>query len=439
MRNIALLEWGPASLFYIQPRELIQVRSGWLDAGPVLPPFLSTMEEAKGHAPDIVVRYAFSAFEDLNSAIRNLRRCFGFPYQEYIGYLNTLTRQHRTRREHEGHVDRLRRWAMLRNVDAVFWIDYTKANQPPGSFKMGPQESRPFSPAHMQLCTDVIENLRLEDMDIESEGAWSDQEKDEKDKDKEKEKNGEGLKSLKEGASMGGSVREQGSLRPFPQKRLPKSAYSVRAAHMLAPAPDAKSALSGAPTEEAASPAPKAPPAEESLETDGDGFSKERLTNKGKGEQDMLRTMLQEEYVPGPGSIYSRSIVPGPGYYGAPKAPSEKMKEAPTFGVKMKSHIDYVKDFAAKLPGPGEYAAKAEMTASSEMVGKLGCFSKAPKMVATEDARKKLPFISKLSSATEGYGLDSSISFHCVPPDAPHSARYARQPKYSFSKTRRPF
>ena len=54
-------------------------------------------------------------------------------------------------------------------VDAVLWIDYAKAqpqqkgsdagylrpsrvqaNQPPGSFKMGPRESRPFSPAHMQ-------------------------------------------------------------------------------------------------------------------------------------------------------------------------------------------------------------------------------------------------------------------------------------------------
>lgn len=38
----------------------------------------------------------------------------------------------------------------------------------------------------------------------------------------------------------------------------------------------------------------------------------------------MLRLQLQEEVVPVPGSIYSRSIVPGPGYYGAPKAPSKK-------------------------------------------------------------------------------------------------------------------
>ncbi|CAE8669910.1 unnamed protein product, partial [Polarella glacialis] len=126
MRNIALLEWGPASLFYIQPRELIKVRSKWLEGGPVLPLFISTMEETKAGGPDIVVRYALSAFEDLNSAIKNLRRCFGFPYQEYIGYINTLTQSHRARREHEVLIDRLRRWAIFGNVDAVFWIDYAK-------------------------------------------------------------------------------------------------------------------------------------------------------------------------------------------------------------------------------------------------------------------------------------------------------------------------
>ena len=63
--------------------------------------------------------------EDLNSAIKNLRRCFGFPYQEYIGpaarsiffggsssvlcatlrYMNTLTHQYRTRSEHEDCAD----------------------------------------------------------------------------------------------------------------------------------------------------------------------------------------------------------------------------------------------------------------------------------------------------------------------------------------------
>lgn len=64
--------------------------------------------------------------------------------------MNTLTQQYRTRSEHEGLMDRIRRWAMFGNVDAVLWIDYAKANQPPGSFKMGPRESRPFGPGHLQ-------------------------------------------------------------------------------------------------------------------------------------------------------------------------------------------------------------------------------------------------------------------------------------------------
>merc|ERR1719265_1404982 len=144
----------------------------WLDGGPNMPPFLSTREESKAGSADICVRYALSAFEDLNSAIKNLRRCFGFPYQEYIGYLNTLTRTHRARREHEALVDRLKRWAIFGNVDAVVWIDYAKANQPPGSFRIGPRDSRPFGLSHMEICQAVAEGEHR-DRDDQSE-AWSD-------------------------------------------------------------------------------------------------------------------------------------------------------------------------------------------------------------------------------------------------------------------------
>eukprot|EP00440_Ansanella_granifera_P029322 gb/GFBE01031848.1/.p1 GENE.gb/GFBE01031848.1/~~gb/GFBE01031848.1/.p1 ORF type:complete len:434 (+),score=91.42 gb/GFBE01031848.1/:1-1302(+) len=433
MRNIALLEWGPASLFYIQPRELIKVRSKWLDGGPVLPPFLSTMEEAKAHGPDIVVRYALSAFEDLNSAIKNLRRCFGFPYQEYIGYLNTLTQSHRARREHEALIERLRRWAMFGNVDAVFWIDYAKANQPPGSFKMGPRESRPFSPAHMQLVTDVPEHLGIGDLDDESEAAWSEQEDEEKGQ---REEGGTVQGSVIESATL---VREQGCLRPFPQKRLPKGVAGVRASHMLAPAPTTNS-----PSASLVQGGEEAVTATFSATLDstemGDGTSKEKSQEKTKGERELLRTMLQEEFVPGPGSIYTRSIVPGPGYYGAPKAPDAAMKDSYSFGRKGKSKIEEVKEFAAKLPGPGQYAPKPEMTAESQMVGKMGCMGKAPRLVPHDETARKLPFISKLASASESYGLDSSLSFHCVNPiGVTKTPRYSRPPEFSFSKTRRPF
>jgi len=36
------------------------------------------------------------------------------------------------------------------------------------------------------------------------------------------------------------------------------------------------------------------------------------------GENALLRNMIQEEIVPAHGSIYIRSIAPGPGYYGTP-------------------------------------------------------------------------------------------------------------------------
>ncbi|CAJ1356799.1 unnamed protein product [Effrenium voratum] len=408
MRNIALLEWGPASLFYIQPRELIKVRTRWLEGGPVLPPFLSTMEEAKAHDPDLTVRYALSAFEDLNSAIKNLRRCFGFPYQEYIGYMNTLTHQYRTRREHEGLIDRIRRWAMFGNVDAVLWIDYAKANQPPGSFKMGPRESRPFSPAHMQICADMPEILRLEDVNDESEAAWSEDLEDDKHA---------GHSSDAQVATM---PREPGSLRPLPPKRLPRHIQRMRPSQMLAQA-----------VSKAAS-----PDREEALvKMDHKILAKD---GKPKTEKEALRMQLQEEVVPVPGSIYTRSIVPGPGYYGAPKiGDAKEVGPAASFARKGASTWDQLRLHAAKLPGPGQYEAAAK-TSDTFFRAKLGSFTRAPKLVNNQEVFKKLPFISNFASACEGFGLNSP-EFHCISPEEvcnlPH---YTKDPAFSFSRTPRP-
>lgn len=424
MRNIALLEWGPASLFYIQPRELIKVRSKWLDGGPALPPFLSTMEEAKAQHPDIIVRYALSAFEDLNSAIKNLRRCFGFPYSEYIGYLNTLTQSYRARREHEVLIDRLRRWAMFGNVDAVFWIDYTKANQPPGSFKMGPRESRPFSPAHMQICLDV-DDLGHGDADDESEAAWSDQEDDQG----QNASADFGNLAQDTNGDSGSLIREPGSLRPFPPRRIPRSQVNIKASHVLASQGNSlvlpQSSVSPAQGEEAAIEAP-----EGSLEV-----SKE-MSNMQKDERSALASMLQEEILPGPGGIYARSMVPGPGYYGIPKGPADALQGGRSFGQKIPGHMDKILQYQAKLPGPGHYSEKAGMTSDK---GKLGKFSKAAKMVPHDQTSRKLPFISQTASQSEAYGVDSSLSFHCVGPDVASTPRYQKSPEFSFSKTRRPF
>mmetsp|Transcript_42921 Transcript_42921/g.99995 ORF Transcript_42921/g.99995 Transcript_42921/m.99995 type:complete len:427 (-) Transcript_42921:232-1512(-) len=426
MRNIALLEWGPASLFYLQPRELIKVRTRWLQGGPVLPPFLSTLEEAKAHDPDLTIRYAFSAFEDLNGAIRNLRRCFGFPYQEYIGYMNTLTHQYRTRREHEGLIDRIRRWAMFGNVDAVLWIDYAKANQPPGSFKMGPRESRPFSPAHMQICAELPSSLGIDDANEESEAAWSEQEPGEEDR----HHGGHQLSEIQVQTVPANQIREPGALRPLPPRRLPKQIARTKPAYLLR---QSLSKMCNPSDKDEMALAIKIIPDKE-----------DKLGDKGKheAEKEMLRIQLQEEIVPVAGSIYARSIVPGPGYYGSPRTPGHEKKAAASFGRKGASAFDQIKSFAAKLPGPGQYKEKPSMTDEKVLAkqNKKGGFGKSPKLVTREEAFKKLPFISKLASTCEGFGLHSAGSFHCVAPDEVCKLpRYVKPPEFSFGKARRPF
>jgi len=45
VRNIAVLDWGPPTLAFVPPRELVEFRSGWLLDGPELPEFLLTKQE----------------------------------------------------------------------------------------------------------------------------------------------------------------------------------------------------------------------------------------------------------------------------------------------------------------------------------------------------------------------------------------------------------
>lgn len=473
MRNIALLEWGPASLFYIQPRERIKVRTVWLDGGPVLPPFLSTLEETKSaHVPDLCVRYALSTFEDLNSAIKNLRRCFGFPYQEYIGYLNTLTQTHRARREHEVLIDRMKRWAMFGNVDAVLWIDYAKANQPPGSFKMGPRDSRPFSAAHMEICTDVPGGPGSQDVDDESEAAWSDLED---------EHGGHSgtmgaahsaamvanhdslFGQASHRASLGLPPRVPGTLRPF--KRFSRNSdprsnpaplggnsivntlggSSLGAAAAAANAGNSIGSGTGGATAAAAAPSIPTKLSGElvravSLGTEMDGSplpSREQISrNTKEQERAMIRTMLQEEFVPVHGSIYTRSIAPGPGYYGAPTVLGHK-DGVPGFRRRPPSHFEEVIAASKELPGPGDYKSKASLV---DAAVRLGRFGKAVKLVPITESARKLPFISSFASACEAKGLHSPSLFYSVGPEAAASARgFIRAPKYSFGRCRRPF
>lgn len=429
MRNIALLEWGPASLFYIQPRERIKVRTQWLDGGPIMPPFLSTRDEAKASSSDICVRYALSAFEDLNSAIRNLRRCFGFPYQEYIGYLNTLSRTHRARREHEALVDRLRRWAIFGNVDAVVWIDYAKANQPPGSFKMGLRDSRPFSQAHMEFCADIEDGeIGSKNGDADSEAASSDIEEEAaergappRDASHNSTQQNEMSSSQVSGSwlTIHSIAQQKGhSASVVPLKRL------VRAAEQA----DQKSlSLSARESNKASRPAS----GEAERSTSEFRSQSARLMQ----ENALLRTMIQEEIVPGHGSIYIRTIAPGPGYYGVPGSSLEDDRIG-HFTGRPKCTIDEVAEASKELPGPGEYTPRARQLETKPHLGKIG---KALRLVPSTEAKRKLPFISALASASENFGTDSPNVLQMLPAEAPCARSYQKPPKYSFSKMKRPF
>jgi len=422
MRNIALLEWGPASLFHIQPREQIKVRTAWLEGGPIMPPFLSTRDESKGSSSGICVRYALSAFEDLNSAIRNLRRCFGFPYQEYIGYLNTLSRTHRARREHEALVDRLRKWAIFGNVDAVVWIDYAKANQPPGSFKMGPRDSRPFSQAHMELCLDLDVDDDNNNAEGDSEAAWSDidDEVGERGAPRDRERETTHLPQQQIDASQCQASRkpslvlQRHSGGSVPLKRLVRAAELVEQGDQLAWTPRDSKSRSGSAKRD------------HSL-----GFKSQSA--RLKQENALLRTMIQEEVVPGHGSIYTRSIAPGPGYYGSPGCAGLEDGGMGQFGTKPKSRMDMITEASKDFPGPGDYTPRVHQLDDAQQLGKIG---KGPRMVLATQIHRKLPFISAQASESEGRGLYSPNVLHSISPTAPC---FMKTPKYSFGKMKRPF
>lgn len=427
MRNIALLEWGPASLFYIQPREQIKVRTQWLEGGPQLPPFLSSMEDFKANSESITVRYALSAFEDLNNVIRNLRICFGFPYQEYIGYLNSLTRKHRARREHEGLLSGLRRWAIFGNIDAVVWIDYAKSNQPPGSFKMGPHDSVPFHARHMEICAKVTDSedyavRRWRDAD-ESEGSGFSADEDHVggadsfhwgevpygESSRRPSRSADGVLRTTPGGGFMGGLRH-------PVLRSRKAARETQPTSSRGPARGSMAVGATKSTASAASTCPPHPPASSSDQ---------------RWSQSKDRPALQEEFIPAHGSIYSRSIAPGPGYYGQGALQTSEHCAGPSFGPRTRSQMDRQIELSVDFPPPGHYEPKPGLADAKKRLGKFG---KAMKALSPPEAAKKLPFIPNTS---DNFGAESPGPYINVVPGA-HSA-YTQSPKFSFGKLRRPF
>jgi len=158
-------------------------------------------------------------------------------------------------------------------------------------------------------------------------------------------------------------------------------------------------------------------------------------TSSGRRECVQLRDLLQEESIPAHGSIYKRSIVPGPGYYGAPG--NFRLQGGVTFSGRPRGRIDEAIATARELPGPGEYNGQNVFTESKAA---LGSFGKAPKLVMPTEISRKLPFISTRASEAEGHSVHSPSTFHTVSPDAPCYTRdFHHPPKYSFGKARRPW
>merc|ERR1712118_597644 len=119
----------------------------------------------------------------------------------------------------------------------------------------------------------------------------------------------------------------------------------------------------------------------------------------------LLRTMIQEEIVPGHGSIYIRTIAPGPGYYGAPGVNTFEEHGVGVFGHKPKSRIDAHIDAQKDLPGPCEYDPSVPL----EIKPPLGKFGKGPRLVPS---------------------IETAM---------PTARSYEKPPKYSFGKMKRPF
>lgn len=323
---------------------------------------------------------------------------------------------------------------MFGNVDAIFWIDYTKANQPPGSFKLGPRVSCPFSPAHLQLCHGGV--LSGEN-DLEADGseaAWSDHE----------EEHPSGTLLLEHHSTLQGfegtikiPAREPGTLRPFPMRRSHLDKPGIRVSHMLhQPADTPRVILSGAFASSLAEEASTGHGVSGEATTSLEDQSILKTPRKPKDDKESLKHSLQEEFVPAPGSIYVRSIVPGPGYYGVPQG-VKGTHDSFSFGRKLKGRIDEVVAASSERPGPGIYDPKAQLIEPTVV---FGSFSKAPRSVPVDEIKRKLPFISKIASSLEGYGGDSSLSFHCVKPDGGKQLSANLQPpRCTFGKARRPW
>merc|ERR1712072_590706 len=134
-----------------------------------------------------------------------------------------------------------------------------------------------------------------------------------------------------------------------------------------------------------------------------------QLSAEKKKADMLLDMMIQEEVVPAHGSIYPRSIAPGPGHYGNPYSCLAPGSSGKTFGRKAIGRIDETMRRAKLRPGPGEYCAKPGF---ADRTAPFGRFGKAAKMVLPVEGQNSAPFISDLAHSHDSCGVHSPNTLH---------------------------
>jgi hypothetical protein len=347
---------------------------------------------------------------------------------------------------------------MLQNVDAVVWIDYTKANQPPGSIKMGPFESRPYSRAHVEIvCVEGLGMCSKEHDDI-SETRSEIEEAQDGDDTTRPERPSE-KKAIDGAATVDHTALREDTKLVSKKKNSIASVVQV-ASEQVSRKTAAVSAVqvsrkTAAVSAEQVSRKTAAVSSEQvsrktAAVSAGGGVSgdvraapqkKQAKSPRKVDEKSAIRSIMQEEFIPVHDSIYYRSIAPGPGYYAVNSTTmslEDRSKLSAGNGCSFGSGHIKGSGLEKPLPGPGQYQ---HMDGFDTSKANLGGFGKSAKLVSPIDSIRKLPFISPQAAILENYGLHSPGYAHIIPPHASHATTrgHVRAPLYSFSQARRPF
>eukprot|EP00397_Hematodinium_sp_SG-2012_P036572 GEMP01039491.1.p1 GENE.GEMP01039491.1~~GEMP01039491.1.p1 ORF type:complete len:456 (+),score=72.53 GEMP01039491.1:107-1474(+) len=424
MRNIAILEWGPV-LCYVSPREQILIR-GWNNDGPLLPEYLS-LNVKVSH-----VRYALSAYQNLDKVLGNLRRCFGFPYTDSIGFWNALTRKGRVRKENKHIVEKLSTWAIATNMDAIVWVDYEKTTARKGGLGFNERAviPKPFLKSHFKIVPTYV-NVRCvahRDSDDDHDHDSSHYQPLRDSPNPPNSPNSHRAHTL-EDLSLPSSPPVHVPLRldsivnvpAFPMPALRRD--TVRVTTM---APNANPLADLAAMHLGASPFDDAPgmpgmPGMPPIFTEDLGVQGSVLQQKSVAKKNVLSkraldakktvrndVKLQEEYVPVMGSIYRRSIAPGPGYYDLDvKQRQCYSARGSSFGYKPVSSIQEIVKESRDRPGPGNYDIHEAYLWSSGYT-----FTCAKKYVPPGHS----PFLTVQHAVKENIGTHGSGIFYDLPP-----------------------